>query len=46
MNTNAQVKTFIQNQGFSNNTPMCKIVLNSKKLSKDLSNVGVVPKRV
>lgn len=45
MNTNAQVKTFIQNQGFSNNTPMCKIILNSKKLSKDLSNVGIVPKK-
>lgn len=43
--TNAEIKIFIQNGGFSNNTPMCKIVLNSKKMSQDLINVGVVPKK-
>lgn len=45
MCTNAEIKTFIQASGYSNNTPMCKIVLNSKKMSQDLSNIGIVPKK-
>lgn len=45
MNTNAEIHTFIQNAGFSNNTPMCKITLNSKEMSHDLSDKGVVPRK-
>lgn len=45
VNTNAEIKTFTQNTGYSNNTPMCKIVLNSKKMSQDLSNLGIVPRK-
>ena len=40
-----EIKEYIQNTGFSNNTPMCKIVINSKKMSQDLSNKGIVPKK-
>lgn len=45
MQTNAEIKEFIQTSGYSNNTPMCKIVLNSKKMSEDLINLGVVPRK-
>lgn len=43
--TNAEIKTFVQNWGYSNNTPMCKIVLNSKKMSNDLIDKGIVPNK-
>ena len=43
--TNAKIKKFNQNQGYSNNTPMCKIVLNSKKISNDLIDKGIVPNK-
>ena len=45
MQSNARIVDFIQDAGFSNNTPMCKIVLNSKKMSADLSNKGIVPNK-
>jgi hypothetical protein len=45
MNSNVNIDTFIQDAGFSNNTPMCKIVFNSKELSKDLSDKGIIPKK-
>ena len=45
MKSNAKIVDYIQNVGFSNNTSMCKIVFNSKKLSKDLSDKGVVPNK-
>lgn len=45
INTNAEIKTFIQTWGYSNNTPMCKIVLNSKKMSQDLTKLGIVPRK-
>ena len=44
-NTNAEIKTYIAQDGFSNQTPMCKIVLNSKKISNDLVNKGIVPNK-
>lgn len=43
--TNAIIKTYTTSAGFSNNTPMCKLVLNSKKMSQDLANKGVVPRK-
>lgn len=43
--TNAEIKMFLQNWGFSNKTPMCKIVLNSVKMSKDLINKGIIPNK-
>ena len=43
--TNQEVKIFIQNDGFSNSSEMCKIVLNSKELVNDLKKVGIVPRK-
>ena len=40
--TDAEIQSYISNVGYSNNTPMCKIVLNSKKISKDLADKGIV----
>ncbi len=45
MNTNAEIKYIIQQEGFSNSTPMCRLVLNSKQMSQDLSRLGVVPRK-
>ena len=45
MNTNAEIIDHTQNQGFSNNTLMSKIVLNSKDLSNDLADKGIVPRK-
>ena len=45
MKSNAEIKDFIQTAGFSNNTPMSKIVINSKKLSNDLCNLGIIPRK-
>lgn len=45
MNTNAEIIDHIQNSGFSNNTLMSKITLNSKDLSNDLADKGIVPKK-
>lgn len=44
-NTNANIVSYITSAGYSNNTPMCKIVLNSKKMSIDLANKGIVPQK-
>ena len=44
-NTNAKIIDYIQNDGYSNNTPMSKIVLNSMKMSNDLIDKGIVPKK-
>ena len=43
--TNAEIISYTTSAGFSNNTPMCKIVLNSKQMSCDLSDKGIVPKK-
>lgn len=45
MNSDVQVKDFIQNAGFSNNSEMSKIVFNSKEMSHDLTLAGVPPKK-
>lgn len=45
MNSNAKIKDFIQTEGFSNNSQMSKIVLNSKKMAQDLINKGIVSKK-
>lgn len=41
--TDAPIIQYIANGGFSNNTPMARLVLNSKKMSQDLSRAGVMP---
>lgn len=43
--TEAEIVSYITSVGFSNNTPMCKIVLNSKKMSLDLADKGIVPQK-
>lgn len=45
MNSNTPIVDHIQTKGFSNNTPMSKIVFNSKKMSADLAEKGVVPNK-
>lgn len=43
--TDAEIKSYIGNKGFCNQTPMCKITLNSKKISNDLIDKGVLPNK-
>lgn len=43
--TNAEIKSYIGYEGFSNQTPMCKIILNSKKISDDLIDKGILPNK-
>ena len=43
--TNAEIKSYIGYEGFSNQTPMCKITLNSKKISNDLIDKGILPNK-
>ena len=45
MNSDIQIKDTIQNQGFSNNTPMSKITFNGNKLVQDCINKGVTPNK-
>lgn len=45
MNTNANISLKVQNKGFSNNTPMCSITLNSLEMSYDLIDKGIVPNK-
>ena len=44
-NTDAEIKSYIGYEGFSNQTPMCKITLNSKKISNDLIDKGILPNK-
>lgn len=44
-NTNAKITKHTQYKGYSKNSLMCKIVLNSKKMSQDLIDKGVVPRK-
>lgn len=44
-NTNAIIQEYITSEGYSQETPMCKIVLNSKKMSNDLIDKGIVPNK-
>ena len=43
--TDAKIKSYIGYEGFSNQTPMCKITLNSKKISNDLIDKGILPNK-
>lgn len=43
--TDAEIKSYIGYEGFSNQTPMCKITLNSKKISNDLIDKGIIPNK-
>lgn len=43
--TDAEIKTYFGYEGYSNQTPMCKITLNSKKISNDLANKGILPNK-
>lgn len=43
--TDAEIKSYIGYEGFSNQTPMCKIALNSKKISNDLIDKGILPNK-
>lgn len=43
--TNANIIKYLANEGFSKNSEMCKIVLNSKKMSNDLIEKGIVPNK-
>lgn len=45
MESNVNITDYIQDCGFSNHTPMSKIVFNSKKMSKDLEDKGVPPRK-
>ena len=45
METSAIIQDYKANEGYSNNTPMSKIVINSKKLSQDLKDKGIVPNK-
>ena len=43
--TTAEIKHYTGYEGYSNQTPMCKITLNSIKISNDLINKGIVPNK-
>lgn len=43
--SNVLIQEYSQNFGYSNQTPMCKIVLNSKKMSEDLADKGIIPNK-
>lgn len=44
-NSQAEIKLYTFDRGYSNNTPMAKIIINSKKMSQDLYNKGIVPNK-
>lgn len=45
MNSNVNIIDHIQTEGFSNNTPMSKIVFNSNDMVNDLIDKGVIPRK-
>ena len=45
MDSNVKIIDHIQTEGFSNNTPMSKIIFNSNEMVSDLINKGVVPRK-
>ena len=45
MESDVKIIDHIQTKGFSNNTPMSKLVLNSKEMSQDLADKGIVPNK-
>ena len=44
-NSDAEIIDYIATEGFSNNTPMCKMSIYSIKMSDDLTDKGVPPKK-
>ena len=42
---NFEIKDFLQNVGFSKNSEMSKIVINSKEMVQDLKDKGIVPRK-
>lgn len=47
MNSNVNIKTFINDTGYSKNspTPMCAICFNSVKMAEDLITLGIIPNK-
>ena len=45
MNSNNPIKDVIQNSGFSNNTPMSRLVFNSKKMAYDFIDKGIIQRK-
>lgn len=45
MDSDVNILDYIQEAGYSNHTPMSKIVFNSKEMSMDLSDKGIVPNK-
>lgn len=45
MNSTANIVDYVTSVGYSNNTPMCKIVINSKELAQDLNTIGITPRK-
>jgi hypothetical protein len=45
MDSNVNIVDHIQTEGFSNNTPMSKIIFNSNLMVQDFIDKGVVPKK-
>lgn len=45
MNSDVNIIDHIQTEGFSNNTPMSKIIFNSNDMVNDLIDKGVVPRK-
>ena len=45
MESNTKIIDHIQNKGFSNNTPMSKIIINSNILVEDLIDKEITPKK-
>lgn len=45
LQSNVKINHHIQTEGYSNNTPMVKLVLNSKKMAQDLIDKGVTPRK-
>ena len=45
MDSNVKIIDHIQTEGFSNNTPMSRIIFNSNKMVSDLIDKGVVPRK-
>ncbi len=45
MNSDVKIVDHVQNEGFSNNTPMSKIIFNSNEMVSDLINKGIVPRK-
>lgn len=45
LNSDVEILHYIQNNGFSNNTPMVKLVLNSVEMAQDLIDKGITPRK-